>query len=88
MKVAEKNGMLGGAANTEIGLGFELRTRPFHARVWRGNDLDIKLQIAQKRRIITAALFGRNQSTCGIEPFGESRGLTGKMQGNEEGNGG
>ena len=46
--VAEDDGMLPGAADTQVGFGFELRARPLHARIGRGDRLNVELKIAQE----------------------------------------
>ncbi len=72
MNVAEKNRMLPGAAQAQVGVGQQPRAGPFHARIRAGLGLNIELQILQEGRIGARPgrrLLGRNHEAAEIETF-------------------
>ena len=88
MDVAEHDGMLPGAAHTQIGLRFKFRAGPFQTDVGGGDRFDVEGQIAEKRRVCGwtgDALLGVDEHTRDLEPLREGDALDGDAAGKQGG---
>src|ERR1700687_1636093 len=74
--------MFRGAANAQVGFGFEFRAGPLHSSIGSRTDFDIELEVAKKGRTVASRVWG-NQRARGVEALGEINAFHGNFSGKQ-----